>query len=189
MPSGAFGHVLPQQAVEVLVGASLPTGKGPGKVARAAQRFINLGVPAKLFAVVIGQGLDPGLKRLKRFDDRRATKSDVLFETLAITAYPPFALHHRHDGLLVVGSNDGVAFPMTHLQALVNVRRALAQRSAVGDLSAAIPTTGVALSLLLLVTQVLPLGAAMRLVCVNMQVKRFMAHRQLASDLLRARLQ
>ena len=40
--------------------------------------------------------------------------------------------------------------------------------------------TGVALSLLLLSTQVLPQGAAMRFVCVNMQVQRFIAHWQLA---------
>ena len=67
-------HILPQQAIKVLVGASLPTGKGPGKVARAAQRFINPGVPAEFFAVVIGQRLDPGFKRLERFDDRRANQ-------------------------------------------------------------------------------------------------------------------
>ena len=78
---------------------------------------------------------------------------------------------------------------MTHLQALVNVRWALAQGSAVGDLSAAIPTTGVALSLLLLTTQVLPQRAATRLVCVNMQVKRFMAQWQFAGDLLGTPLQ
>ena len=65
-------HVLPQQAIEVLVGATLPTGKGSGKVARATQCFINLGVPAKFFAVVIGQCLDPSLQRVERFDDRRA---------------------------------------------------------------------------------------------------------------------
>ncbi len=69
-----LGHVLPQQAIEVLVGASLPTGKGPGKVARASQRFINPGVPAKFFAVVIGQGLDPSLQRVERFDDGRANQ-------------------------------------------------------------------------------------------------------------------
>ena len=69
-----LGHVLPQQTIEVLVGASLPTGKGPGKVARAAQRFINPGVPAKFFAVVIGQGLDPSLQRFERFDDGRANQ-------------------------------------------------------------------------------------------------------------------
>ena len=86
-------------------------------------------------------------------------------------------------------TNDGVAFPMTHLQALVNERWALAQRPAVGNLSPAVSTTGVALSLLLLATQVLPQGAAMRLVCVNKQVQRFMAHWQLAGDLLWAPLQ
>ena len=67
-----LGHILPQQAIEVLVGATLPTGKGPGKVARAAQRRINLGMPAKLFAVVVGQGLDPGFKGCECIDDRRA---------------------------------------------------------------------------------------------------------------------
>ena len=67
-----LGHVLPQQAIEVLVGATLPARKGPGKVACAAQRFISPGVPAKFFAVVIGQGLDPSFKRLERLDDRRA---------------------------------------------------------------------------------------------------------------------
>jgi len=97
---------------------------------------------------------------------------------------PAFALHHGDDGLLVGRTNDGVAFPMTHLQALVNERWALAQGPAVGNLSPAVSTTGVALSLLLLATQVLPQGAAMRLVCINMQVQRFMAHWQLAGDLL-----
>jgi len=59
---------------------------------------------------------------------------------------------------------------MTNLLTTFNVRWALAQRPAVGDLSPAVSTTGLALSLLLLATQVLPQGAAMRLVCINMQV-------------------
>ena len=63
-----LGQVLPQQAIEVLVGATLPARKGPGKVARAA----HPGVPTEFFAVVIGQLLDPGFKRLERLDDRRA---------------------------------------------------------------------------------------------------------------------
>lgn len=67
-----LGHVLPQQAIEVLVGATLSARKGPGKVTHAAQRFINPGVPTEFFAVVIGQRLDPGFKRLERLDDRRA---------------------------------------------------------------------------------------------------------------------
>ncbi len=62
-----------------------------------------------------------------------------------------------------------------------------AQGHAVGHLSPAAPTAGVTLSLLLLATQALPQGAAMRLVCVNMRVQRFMAHRELAGDLHGAR--
>ena len=66
---------------------------------------------------------------------------------------------------------------------------ALVQGPAVGNLPPAVSTTGVALSLLLLATQILPQGAAMRLVCINMQVQRLMAHWQLACDLLWAPLQ
>jgi hypothetical protein len=35
-----IGHVLPQQAIEVLVGASRQIAKGPGKVARVAQLIV-----------------------------------------------------------------------------------------------------------------------------------------------------
>ena len=48
--------------------------KGRKKVARAAQCFINLGMPAEFFSVVIGQRPDPGFKRLERFNDRRANQ-------------------------------------------------------------------------------------------------------------------
>jgi len=78
---------------------------------------------------------------------------------------------------------------MTDLLTTFNVRRALAQVPAVGDLSSAVPTAGVAPSLSLLATQVVPQGAAMRLVGVNMQVQGFMTYWQLAGDLLRAALQ
>ena len=78
---------------------------------------------------------------------------------------------------------------MTHLQALVNERWELAQGPAVGDSPPAVSTTGVSLSLLHLATQALPQGGAMRLVCINMQVQRFMAHWQLAGDLLGTPLQ
>ena len=45
-------HVLPQQDVEVLVGASLPTVKGPGKIARSAQRCINPSVHAEFLPLL-----------------------------------------------------------------------------------------------------------------------------------------
>ena len=81
-------HVLPQQAIEVLVAATLPARKGPGKVARATQRFINPGVLTEFFAIVIGQRLDPGFNGLSAWIIAEPTKSDVLFETLAMTTYP-----------------------------------------------------------------------------------------------------
>ena len=57
-----LGHIFLQQAIKVLVGATLPTGKGLGEVARAVQRLINLGMPAKLFAVLVCHGIDLGFK-------------------------------------------------------------------------------------------------------------------------------
>jgi len=116
-------------------------------------------------------------------------RSDVLFETFAITAHPPLALHHRHDGLREVGADHCVALPVTHLLAPFNVRRALAQWPAVEDLYPAIPTAGVALSLLLLAAQVLPQRAPAGLVRVYELVQRLVAYWKSASDLFRAPLQ
>jgi hypothetical protein len=45
-----LGHVLQQQAIEALVGASLTTAN----VYHTAKRFIYPGVPAECFAIVIG---------------------------------------------------------------------------------------------------------------------------------------
>ncbi len=81
-------HVLPQQAIEIFVGATLPARKGPGKVSRAAHCFINLGVPAEFFAVVISQRLDPASNGLSALMIAEPSKFDVLFETLAMTVYP-----------------------------------------------------------------------------------------------------
>ena len=89
----------------------------------------------------------------------------------------------------MVGAYGGAAFPMTNLLAAFNVDRALARKPAVGDLSAAISPTGVAFSLLLMATRVLPKIAAQGLVWVNMLERRFMAHCQLTGALLGATLQ
>ena len=63
-------HILAQQTIEVLVTTSLPARKRPGKVARAIQRFVNQRMSAELFAVVVGQRLDPGLEGRECLDDR-----------------------------------------------------------------------------------------------------------------------
>ena len=79
---------MPQQAIKVLVGATLPTGKGPGEVARAAQRLINLGMPAKLFAVVVVRVLTLASKEVSASMIAEPTKPAVLFEIFAMTANP-----------------------------------------------------------------------------------------------------
>lgn len=158
-----LGHILPQQPVEVLVGATLPACKGPSEVARATQRLVYPGVAAKLFAVVIGQGFDPGLEGLERADDRGAYQVRGLVWNLGYDRKSALALDHRHDGLFVVRTDDGVAFPMTYLLARFNVRRSFAQRATPWDLSSALVAAGVALSLLLLAAKVLPQAATLGL--------------------------
>jgi hypothetical protein len=78
---------------------------------------------------------------------------------------------------------------MTDLLAAFNVRGSLAQGPATGDLPSAVSPAGVALSLLLLGAQVFSQVAALGLICVNVLVKRLVAHCQTASDLLGAPLQ
>ena len=78
---------------------------------------------------------------------------------------------------------------MTDLLTALNVRRALAERPAVGALPSAVSPTGVALSLLLPAAQVFRPVAALGLICVHVLVKRLVAHWQTASNLLGAPLQ
>ena len=144
---------------------------------------------AELFAVIVSKRLDPGLKGCERLDDRVAYQASCFVCDLGNDRIPALALHHRDDGLPVVGANYGVAFPMTDLLATLSVRRALAQGPAVGDLPSAVAPTGVALSLLLLAAQVFPQVATLGLICVHVLVKRLVAHWQTASDLLGAPLQ
>jgi len=78
---------------------------------------------------------------------------------------------------------------MTYLLPRLNMQGSITQGPSVGDLSAPIPSTRIAFPLLLLAAQVLPKSTALRFVCINMLVKRFMADGQLGGYLLRAPLQ
>ena len=89
----------------------------------------------------------------------------------------------------MVAAKDGVAFPMTDLLATLNVFRALAQGPAVGDLPSEVSTTAEDLTLLLLVAQAFPQGAALGLIGVDMLVRRLVADYQTTRELLEAKLQ
>ena len=177
-----------QQTVEVLVGASLPTRIRPSKVARALQCLVDLGVRCKLLAVVVGERFHPWGIGPKAFNDGLAYQLRGFVGHLGNNGVSTLALNHRHNSSLVIGSNDGVALPVADLLSGFNVSGSLTQGTPVRDLSPSVSATGVALSLLLLTAQVLPQLAASGFVCVNTLIKRFMAHRQFSSDLLRAPL-
>ncbi len=89
----------------------------------------------------------------------------------------------------MAGTNDGVAFSMTHLFPRFNVQGPLADRATVGDLSSPVLATCIALLLLLLTVQVLPKRPPLSFVGINTQVNRLMADRQFARNLFRAPLQ
>ena len=80
-------------------------------------------------------------------------------------------------------SYNRVALPMTYLLPRLNMQGSIAQGPSVGDLSSAIPSTRVTFPLLLLAAQVLPKRTALRFVCINMLVKRFMTDGQFGSYL------
>lgn len=81
------------------------------------------------------------------------------------------ALHHCYDGLFMVRSNDGVALPMTYLLTLLNMSGALTQKPTVRDLAPAVPSTSVALSLLLLAPQVFLQASTETLVGIDVLLK------------------
>ena len=144
---------------------------------------------AELFAVIRRQRFDFFPKRLEPIDDCSTDQICRLVPHLGNHRINTFAFHHRHDGLPVIRTNHRVTLPVPHLLAILYVRRALAQRASIGYLPSAVLASGIAFFLLLLTAQVLPQLAAIGFARVNVQIKRFMTNRQLASNLLRTPLQ
>ncbi len=86
------------------------------------------------------------------------------------------------------GSDDGVAFPVTHLLAMFNMAWPLADRAAVRDLSAPVTPAQVALAPGLLVAQVLVSITASGFVGIHMQIDALMGDLHLGCNLLGAPL-
>jgi hypothetical protein len=83
-----LGHILAQQAVEVFIATTLPTRKGSSKVACAIKRRVNQCMPTEFFAVIEVSVLTLTSKGFSALLIAWPTRSAVLFETLAMTAYP-----------------------------------------------------------------------------------------------------
>jgi len=64
---------------------------------------------------------------------------------------------------------------MTYPLPRLNMQGSIAQGPSVGYFSTTVTSTRIAFPLLLLAAQVLPKSTAVRFVCINMLVKRFMA--------------
>lgn len=72
-----LGHILTQKIIKALVGALLPTCKGPGEVDRAIERLVNLNVSCKVFAAVIRQRCALAIYCLRPSRIARLTNPDV----------------------------------------------------------------------------------------------------------------
>ena len=138
-----------QQTGEVLVGTSLPTRIRPGKVARALQCLVDLGVRCKLLAVLVGEGFHAWGIGPKDFNDGLAYQLRGFVGHLGTNSVATLALNHRHNCTFVIGSNDYVALPVSDLLSGFNVRGSLAQGTPVRELFPSVSATGIALSLLL----------------------------------------
>ena len=150
-----------QQTIKVLVGASLPTCKGPGKVARAIERLVNLNVSCKL--VVVRQRYGSYHIRPQTFNDSAADQFRRLLRDFG----------------------DDTSAP---LLSKLNMHGPVAQGSSVRNLAPSVSAARVAFSLLLLAAKVLPQRAASCFVKVSMLVKRIMTDWQFAGNLLKAPL-
>jgi hypothetical protein len=127
-------NVLPQQIIEVLVAAALPTAIRIGKVGLDAKGLIDDLAIGKLFAVVYRQRFHPGVQGQEPGFNRSTHQISRLVGHLGQHSKATLAFYQRNGGLFVSRANDSVTFPVAHLLAIFNVAWSLADRAAARDL-------------------------------------------------------
>ena len=97
-------------------------------------------------------------------------------------------LNEAHNGVLVAGAHQRIAFPMPDLEACLNIGRPLRNSSSTNDLTTSFPPAPIALATLLLASQMAPKFAATGFVSVDMAVERLMADGDFCGNLFWAQL-
>ena len=142
---GAFGQVLTQQAVSVLVGAAFPGVVGMGEVDRQIESAFQLDRTGELAAVVQGQapaflGGQSAKGSLELLGDRLGgAGGDLACDQIA--AGP---IHTGQKIAATTFAHHGVAFPMAELPPVVSLFRAFVDGAFADDLA---PARGLAVGL------------------------------------------
>ena len=113
--AGSFWKVLSDQAVRILVRASLPGVIRGGEVERDRGATFDFTVVVKFGAVVGGDGLEGCAVSLDQLDGSRIYRYGSSTRKLADDHQAGLALYQAQDAILGSGAHDGVGFPMTEL--------------------------------------------------------------------------
>jgi len=141
-------------------------------------------MPRKLYPVVISQSIDPDGEGLEVAHYGWTNQFRYFVGRLGNDYISTFMLDHRHNYSFVACTNDGIAFPMTHLASSFNMPAPIAQRTSVVDLPLTVTSARKTFPLLILAAQVLPKNPALHFARINILVHRLMAVGQLGGDLL-----
>ena len=123
--AAAFGEVLPQQAVEVLVAAALPGAMGIGEVASDACSVFQCPVAVELGAVVPGDGPEGHAAFGNQFQSGAVDRLGGAVGELGNEGHAGTALHQCEQAVAFVdGADHGIALPMTGFLACLDLGRA-----------------------------------------------------------------
>jgi hypothetical protein len=179
----ALGEVLPQESVEVFVGASLPRMVGRGEIAFDGVNHFNDPVVVELRSVVEGDGLEPAAVLRDGHHSGFVGLGHAAARELLDNGKAGLALHQGEHAMVLVCTNDCVALPVANAPPSLDLFGPLADVALV-RLNPSVIDTAVALAAELGDDPgVLPQRAALCFVSQDLAVDRAVADVQLTSQL------
>jgi len=143
---------LSDEAVHVLVGATLPGGVGMGEEEVGIESPGDSFMLGELLAVIGRQRMNAGRERRQHGDDRARDSSSRLGRDMRDQGVARLAFVDRNESLLMAGADNQIGFPVAEALATIDNGRALVNRHLVGD-GAASFASAIALTPHLLATQ------------------------------------
>jgi len=111
---------------------------------------------SKLFTVIVCNRLDSRSQGFKSLDNGGSNLIRRLTINLGHHCIAAFSLNQRNNCVLVSRTNNGVAFPVTNVDASLNRFRSKSNGAPIRDLASSITATGIAFASLFLTAQGAP---------------------------------